>query len=318
MEILMKSNEEKLYQNRVTPWEGLGVKVEGTKSSAEAIRKAGLDWTVTKRTLVDKVSGLDVPRFFATVREQDDKVLGIVSDKRYVICQNIDAFDFTDKLLGEGVTYETAGSLLGGRRIWLLARLDSREILGDEVTPYIIFTNAHDGSAGIKAAITPVRALCQNAIDLAFKRADRSWSCTHTGNLQDKLKEAANTLWRVDKYFDVFDKEMNAIVEGAKWDESEVDRYISYLLPINKEDGNRKKANTISLRDELKTRMYYAPDLDRFPIGGYRFINAVSDMVTHTENHNNTAYYRENMFIRTINGNRMIDKAYNIVMDSMN
>lgn len=60
--------------------------------------------------------------------------------------QNEEAFAFTDTLLGEGVTYETAGSLQEGRKVWLLAKLPQRYIIsGDEITPYLVFSNSHDG-----------------------------------------------------------------------------------------------------------------------------------------------------------------------------
>ena len=35
------------------------------------------------------------------------------------VVQNADAFRFTDDLLGEGVTYKTAGALQGGRKVWM-------------------------------------------------------------------------------------------------------------------------------------------------------------------------------------------------------
>jgi hypothetical protein len=67
------------------------------------------------------------------------------------VVQNEDAFKFTDSLLGEGVTYETAGSLRGGKIIWLLAKMpEDVTILGDTVTPYMVFTNTHDGSGSVK------------------------------------------------------------------------------------------------------------------------------------------------------------------------
>ena len=45
-----------------------------------------------------------IPGYRANVRSTDDAVLGVVSD-RYRIVQNEEAFQFTDDLLGEGVTY---------------------------------------------------------------------------------------------------------------------------------------------------------------------------------------------------------------------
>lgn len=62
------------------------------------------------------------------MRDKDNSVLGIVTD-RYKVVQNSEAFAFTDELLGEGVRYETAGSLQGGRRTWLLARLPHQYII---------------------------------------------------------------------------------------------------------------------------------------------------------------------------------------------
>ena len=41
----------------------------------------------------------------ANVRETDNKVLGVVTD-RYKVVQNFEAFAFTDALLGEGVKFE--------------------------------------------------------------------------------------------------------------------------------------------------------------------------------------------------------------------
>lgn len=52
------------------------------------------------------------------------------------VVQNAEAFAFTDALLGEGVKYETAGSLQEGRRIWLLAKLPDRYIIeGEQIEP---------------------------------------------------------------------------------------------------------------------------------------------------------------------------------------
>ena len=70
----------------------------------------------------------------------------MVSD-RYQVVQNEEAFAFTDGLLGEGVTYETAGALQGGKRVFLLARLPQRFIIaGDEIMPYFVIMNSHDGA----------------------------------------------------------------------------------------------------------------------------------------------------------------------------
>ena len=66
---------------------------------------------------------------------------GVVTS-RYKVVQNRDAFAFTDALLGDGVRYETAGSLMGGRKTWILAKLPTRYIIqGEQILPYLVFSN---------------------------------------------------------------------------------------------------------------------------------------------------------------------------------
>ena len=110
----------------------------------------------------------------ANVRDSDRKILGVVTD-RYKVIQNQEAFAFTDALLGEGVRYETAGSLQEGRRVWLLARLPREYIIaGERISPYMVFSNTHDGSGAVKTALTPIRVVCNNTLNLALRTAKRS------------------------------------------------------------------------------------------------------------------------------------------------
>ena len=92
-------------------------------------------------------------------------MLGIVGE-RYRIVQNHEAFTFIDQLLGSSIHFETAGSLHGGRRVWVLATLpDHVEVGGDAVRPYVLLMNSHDGSTAVVAATTPIRVVCQNTLN---------------------------------------------------------------------------------------------------------------------------------------------------------
>ena len=189
----MSANVESMFYTREKPWHGLGTMVQEAPASEEALVLAGLDWNVIQQP-IQTSEGIMISGFQANIRETDKKVLGVVTS-RYKVVQNTDAFAFTDELLGEGVTYETAGSLQGGRRIWLLAKLPQRYIIsGDELETYIVFMNAHDGAGGIKAAVTPIRVVCQNTLNLALTTAKRSWSANHTGNIEGKMEDARAAL----------------------------------------------------------------------------------------------------------------------------
>ena len=135
----MPANVETMFSVRETPWHGLGRIVMDAPASRDALELAGLDWQVESRNIYSG-TGTMIPGYRANVRSADDAVLGVVSD-RYRIVQNEEAFQFTDDLLGEGVTYETAGSLQGGKKVWMLARLPRKYLIsGDQIVPYLVFS----------------------------------------------------------------------------------------------------------------------------------------------------------------------------------
>lgn len=308
----MSANVETMFfAGRQKPWHGLGVQVEGAISSEEALEKAGLNWKVVQQQIVTK-DGIVIEGYKANIRDSDNKVLGVVTD-RYKVVQNNEAFAFTDELLGKGVRYETAGSLQEGRRTWILARLDSSYIIsGDKINPYLVFANSHDGSGAIKIAVTPIRIVCNNSLNLALQTADRIWTTTHTGDIGQKLSDARETLFRAEDYMDKLGNEIYQLNKQNITDEH-VSEMINELLPISSDATELQEKNVKKLREDIAIRFYYAPDLQPLPMNAYRFVNAVSDFATHGKPLRETNNYRENLFARTIEGNALIDKSYQLV-----
>ena len=302
---------ETMYSTREKPWHGLGTVVREAPASEDALRLAGLDWNVVQEPIYtpfrEKIEG-----FKANVRDTDRKVLGVVSD-RYKVVQNVEAFSFTDELLGHGVRYETAGSLSGGRRVWLLARLPREYIIaGERISPYLVFSNTHDGSGSVKVAVTPVRVVCNNTLNLALETAQRSFSMVHTGNISDKITEARDTLFKAESYMDRLGAEFEQLHQ-QKVTDAEVQKYIELLIPMESNATRTQEKNVNRLRENLAMRYYDAPDLQTVGKNAYRFLNAVSDFATHAEPLRRTANYNENLFSRTVDGNPMIDRAYQLV-----
>lgn len=307
----MAANVETMFYVRETPWHGLGTRVMEAPSSKEALGLAGLDWKVVQEPVYTQAEEL-IEGYKANVRDTDRKVLGVVTN-RYRIIQNEEAFGFTDALLGEGVRYETAGSLQGGRKVWLLARLPHEYIIsGERISPYLVFSNAHDGSGAVRVALTPIRVVCNNTLNLALSTAKRSWSMMHTGNVQEKLEEAKDTLFRAETYMDSLGKEFDELRKKKLTDKQVMD-YIEILLPMEDNTTPQQRKNISRLREDMGRRYFDAPDLKTVGKNAYRFINAVSDFATHAEPLRKTANYKENIFARTMEGNPLIDKAYQMV-----
>ena len=307
----MAANIETMFYLRETPWHGLGTKVMSAPDSEEALIAAGLNWNVIQEPIYTTENEL-IKGYKANVRDSDRKVLGVVTD-RYKVVQNYEAFSFTDELLGQGVRYETAGSLQEGKKVWLLAHMPHEYIIsGERISPYLLFSNTHDGSGAIKVALTPIRVVCNNTLNLALRTAERSWSMIHTGDIKSKMKEASDTLFKAERYMDELGKEFEQL-RMHKLTDQEVMDYIEVLLPV--EDGSTPQQirNMKRLQEDMKMRYFDAPDLKDTGKNAYRFINAVSDFATHAKPLRQTAKYKENLFSKTVEGNPLIDRAYQLV-----
>ena len=307
----MSANVESMFYVRETPWHGLGTKVLEAPDSEGALIAAGLNWSVIQEPIFTR--GNEAIRGYkANIRDSDRRVLGVVTD-RYKVIQNHEAFAFTDELLGQGVRYETAGSLQDGKKVWLLAHMPHEYIIsGERISPYLLFSNTHDGSGAIKVALTPIRVVCNNTLNLALSTAKRSWSMVHTGDIRSKMQEARDTLFMAERYMDELGKEFEAL-RLKKLSDQKVMEYIEVLLPV--EDGSTPQQikNIERLREDMKIRYFDAPDLQDTGKNAYRFINAVSDFATHAKPLRRTANYKENLFTRTAEGNPLIDRAYQMM-----
>jgi phage/plasmid-like protein (TIGR03299 family) len=195
------------FSVREKAWHGLGQIVEQYPTSAEAIQYAGLDYTVEKRPLFtnslsnelteivtpESQSKIDVPNFYATVRTDNNGVLGVVG-RDYEVVQNINAFEFFDAIVGggDGILYETAGALGNGERIFITAKLPGYIKVGkqDMIEQYLFLTTSHDGLGSITAAFTPIRIVCNNTLNAAMRNHSNSIKIRHTASANDRLKQA--------------------------------------------------------------------------------------------------------------------------------
>lgn len=307
----MSANVETMFSVRTTPWHGLGEVIAEAPNFETAIRLAGLDWNVYQTDLLTD-GGLPIPGFKANIRDMDDKVLGVVSD-RYKVVQNREAFQFTEELLGKGVRYETAGSLQEGKKTWILAKLPNEYIIGeDQISPYLVFFNSHDGSGSIRCAITPIRVVCQNTLNLALSTAKRSWSAVHTQSIANRMQEASQTLFFAEKYMTELGREIFQL-QKVSLSDKKVMEYIEEFFPDDVTATPAQRRNTRTLREDLKRRYFDAPDLAHVGNNAYKFVNAVSDFATHAAPLRQTSTYRENLFLKTVEGNALIDRAYGMV-----
>jgi phage/plasmid-like protein (TIGR03299 family) len=215
------------YTDRV-PWHGLGVKVEGrAMTAAQAIEAAGMNWTVgTTEIYINSagITGKNYGSFYkpiegkvATIREDTDDVLGIVS-QRYTPVQNTECFKFFDEIVGAGdAVYHTAGTLWGGRKVWILAHMGNGEYQldnGDQLESYILLDNSHDGGSALRMRMTPIRVVCSNTLASAT-RGDAVFAARHTSGIAGRVTEARDLLGLNRAFMERFMGECNEVATKA-------------------------------------------------------------------------------------------------------
>jgi phage/plasmid-like protein (TIGR03299 family) len=261
-----QNDKHSFFSVKQKAWHGLGQIVEDYPTSAEAIQYAGLDYTVEKRplftnTLANDLSDLDtgiafpkadVPNFFATVRNDNNAVLGVVG-KDYEVIQNADAFQFFDAIVGGegGIKYETAGALGKGERIFITAKLHDYIKVGkqDLIEQYLFLTTSHDGFGSITAAFTPTRIVCNNTLNAALRNNSNAIKIRHTASANDRLKQA-HTLMGISHVMAEELEELFNHWTKVRITDKQVKQLIEVAMSPNKEvlknlkDGNTEKLST--------------------------------------------------------------------------
>lgn len=302
----MSHEVESLVLSKEPAWHGLGTIKDHALSSLEAILDGGLDWQVEKRPIYfpsDTQGQLKIfPNQYATVRSTDLQPLGVVSD-RYQIVQNRDAFKWIEGLLGEGITFEAAGSLKGGRLVFILAHMPAQLVLGDEIRPYFMFSNWHDGTGTMDEILTPVRVVCWNTWNMALKGATRKFSVRHTGDMEDKQANVAATLQIASTYMDKFAMTAETL-EQTKVSRKDFFDIVTEVWPepSKTDESYARKEKQREKVVSMFLQAVKAPDLQKFSGTAYLIQQAASAFDTHAEPLRRTMQYEENHFISLMDG----------------
>lgn len=203
-----------------TPWHGLGQVINKKALTAEeAIVAAKLGWEVEKRPLFtsslgngDPLIDLSNPEImpvtgeWAMVRKDTNAILGVCGD-RYVPVQNIEGFTFFDAIVSnKEAIYHTAGSLHGGGRVWILAKLPGEiKVIGDDITEkYVLIAMSHDGKSAIVIKTTPIRVVCANTLGWALEanQGAGNYSIRHTATAGEKIAKAAKAMGFINTLYD--------------------------------------------------------------------------------------------------------------------
>lgn len=281
----------------------------GAQNSVEAARMGGLDWICQQSPLTyNGLNGSVIIDRLANFRSDNGELLGIVS-ARYHVCQNSEAFAMLDDVAGAGgqLQYETAGTLYGGRKCFMTARLPNRKIVDDEIANYIFVGNSFDGSLPFCMGLTNIRIVCKNTLQMAIKNAPRIWKVRHSINFEGRQEEAARALELTDAYLDGLAVKAEAL--AAK--KVDAEKLVLRLFP----DADTKMAQgTVDKRREAVFDLIRnKPDLQNLRGTAWGLYQAVADYVSNGEPLKQAQTYLDHKRYNLLFGDATLERAQKLV-----
>ena len=176
---------------------------------------------------VDRYALMPVDR----IESPDCPVFGVVGQD-YGIVQNRDAFSFFDPIISEGLaTYETAGALGEGERVWVLAKLPGDIVVhkDDKIIKYLLLVNSHTGMASVQIKLTPVRVVCNNTLTMALSFGE-SMRIPHFPDVKRRLEFAGATIKKVLENYKIMEDSFQKMVKRSFGDGD----YTGYLEKLSR------------------------------------------------------------------------------------
>lgn len=254
--------KDMFYVKGELPWHGLGVNLKDIATAEEAIEAINFAYEVVKLPTYVKLpwNGKEIALDdnFATVRRDNDFVLGSKLGKRYQVVQNKELFSFFDPIVErDEAIYHTGGILNGGKRVWLLAKLPEYIKVGGEfIDQYVLLCSSHNGTIPTIAKFTPVRVVCNNTLTVALSGAEQRVSVRHTTNAIDNLKNAHKILGIVNTLSQQLEEIFNKMTDIKVTDET-LAEYISNVFPTQKEQ--KRATKTTNIRNKVLELVYASP-----------------------------------------------------------
>jgi len=284
-----------MTNTRTSTWNSIGTDLNTTDFST-VLKDAHLDYTVKCQDVTTEINGeqIVIPGRKAIVRD-DGHIYGVLS-KNYTPIQNQTAFEFINDI-DEDIKFVKAGETYNGL-IYIIGELNKVNILGDEFIPHVIFRNSHNGGYSLATSICPLRVVCQNQFNLAFKESNSTFIIKHTINAENKMAIASDALKNISHYMKVFNEKAE-LFATQKIDEAKVTKFINFMFPINEE----MTPKAIEQAEEQKTRFikaYQSDDNLNFRGTAWGLINGLTDYITHKTYKRKVENADEKRFIDTI------------------
>ena len=284
---------------RTTTFANIGTDITGLRTSEEVLNTAGLNYNVIKKSILYRGEHgeiLEYPDKVLTMNETTGKIFNTVS-KGYEVCQNRDAFSLIDYIGqdDESFEYVRAGETIGGL-VYIIAKIKSVNLMGDMVTPYIIFQNSHDGLNSVKATICPLRIVCQNQFNVSFRESPNTVRIIHSAKMEERMLAAREMMRDVATYMETFEGTAEALATKRVGYDTVI-KLFNDVFKYNPEKMSNRQIQTFDDARNEFLACYNSDDNQNFKGTAWGIMNGAADYLTHHRSVRKT--HPDSIFINT-------------------
>lgn len=301
----------------------------------EAMKMSGLsEWHVVERLLYTMTESTNpetpendnmvqiytqIPNAKAICRSDNGHVFTTVSD-RYEIIQNAEALRLAESFIGEGgYTIETLGAIGNGEKVFATLKdpYGTYDIKGNEHQSFLSMATSHDGTLNLKIALSNLRVVCQNTLNMWLAAIISSLTMRHTTNVKRKMEDVQAQIVVARKHASSM-KEMLEYLATKRMSTKMMESFFNEVLQITgqkeEEISTQKKNNRNLLFEILEDNRNQITGSARFT--GYDALNVIS----YYTDHEATVKGKDKEYSRAISsvfgtGQKMKERALQILND---
>jgi hypothetical protein len=159
--------------------------------------------------------------------------------------------------------------------------------------------------------LTGIRVVCNNTLQAALRTAKRKIAIRHMSGMDQRKSEAVKAMGAASRYFyqlEVFASEL----AGKK---VSIGKVLDKLFPVSRDMSKRQVQSNTEVKDLIKTILRDKADLQNFKGTAWGVYNAIADYRSNTEPKRRTASYGDTKMARFLDGDPVMNRAQEIVLE---
>jgi hypothetical protein len=223
----------------------------------EILSAHGLDFSIIKRPLISMEDGEQfITPYYGLFNSASGECINTVKEG-YTVSQNSEVVEMILKGIegySDKLTVSKAGSLNGGRRVFMQLAIEGDSKVGDDlIKRYVTIIDSNDGSTGLSVGIGDFTMSCSNQFFRFYKEGDAKFR--HTETLTKKIQTIPSLIQTA------LEQSMKQIKVYSKFQSTKVsrdlaDQMVKYILGYDRvitsvEEQSKLTSRSLGIMDDL-------------------------------------------------------------------